>query len=104
MMTRGTTPTITLTVTDVPLSGATIYLAFRQGRHLLIKTADDLTVDTDAGTVEVTLTQAETLQFAPGSCDIQIRGIYATGVSFATEIITDQIYDVIQNGVIATTE
>lgn len=104
MMTRGTTPTITLTVTDVPLSGATIYLAFRQGRHLLIKTADDLTVDTNAGTVEVTLTQAETLQFAPGLCDIQIRGIYATGVSFATEIITDQIYDVIQNGVIATTE
>lgn len=103
-MTRGTTPTITLTVTDVPLAGATIYLAFRQGRHLLIKTDNDLTIDTGAGTVEVTLTQAETLQFAPGSCAIQIRGIYATGVSFATEIITDQIYDVIQNGVIATTE
>lgn len=103
-MTRGTTPTITLTVTDVPLSGATIYLAFRQGRHLLIKSGSDLTVDTAEGTVAVTLTQAETLQFAPGTCEIQIRGIYATGVSFATEIITDQVYDVIQNGIIDTAE
>lgn len=101
-MTRGTTPTITLTVTDVPLTGASLYLAFRQGRHLLLKSGDDLTVDTGESTVEVTLTQAETLQFAPGSCEIQIRGVYATGTSFATEIITDTVYDVIQNGVIDT--
>lgn len=101
-MTRGTTPTITLTVTDVPLSGASLYLAFRQGRHLLLKSGEDLTVDTTNNTIEVTLTQEETLQFAPGGCEIQIRGVYATGTSFATEIINDTVYDVLQNGVIDT--
>ena len=101
-MTRGTTPTITLTVTDVPLSGASLYLAFRQGRHLLIKSGEDLTVDTGNNTIEVTLSQEETLQFAPGSCEVQIRGVYATGTSFATEIIQDTVYDVLQNGVIDT--
>ena len=103
-MTRGTTPTITLTVTDVPLTGATLYLTFRQGRHLLIKTGADLTVDTGHNTVEVTLTQSETLQFAPGSCEIQIRGVYATGTAFATEVIIDNVYDILQNGIIETTE
>lgn len=85
-MRRGTTPTITCTLsTDIDLTECDlIRVIIRQGGHVkLIKEADDVTIQDK--TISVKLSQKETLSFYPGSADIQVRikasdAVYATGV------------------------
>lgn len=100
-MYRGTTPTISLTVTgisDLQLHSA--YLTINQGRFSLEKTLDDMTINTDVLTV--TLTQEETLKFTGGlPAKIQLRCLTKGGVAYATKIITVQIEEILKDGVIS---
>ena len=81
-MIRGTTPTLTFTIrpkrqTDtIDLTEAAhVYLTILQGRTEIEKTETDMEIT--ANTVEVWLTQEESLKLADGSnCDVQINWTY----------------------------
>ena len=81
---RGTTPIFTLTFTDVDLTAAAhVYVTFKQGGRILTKSDADLTVT--ATSIEVPLSQEETLMFATGDVLIQANWT-AAGVRTASEI------------------
>lgn len=86
MIIRGTTPTFTLTVSDaVDLSTAQgVYATFRQGADVITKSGDDIVVS--AHSVDVYLTQAETLLFETGTVDIQLNWTFANGERAASTI------------------
>ena len=82
-MIRGTTPTFTFTIrpkrqTDtINLTEAShVYLTILQGRTEIEKTEDDMEISTN--TVEVWLSQEESLQLVDGgkSCEVQINWTY----------------------------
>lgn len=84
-----TTPTISLTVEGVDLTGQDIYVTIEQGSHELTKSGADLTVayaDPDT-TIEFNLTQEESASFAYSrSAQVQVNWISQNGVRGATTI------------------
>lgn len=93
-MIRGTTPTFELKITDntVDLTQASkVYATFSQYGQTLTKTGQDITVA--ARQVDVYLSQAESLAFAPGAIEIQLNWIYSDDSRAATNIIKVYITD-----------
>lgn len=84
-MYQGTTPTLVLTVTGAEdLDEATCYVTIANSTGKKItKTGDDLAVSDNQ--IAVHLTQEETLQLQPGSCEVQVRWIDANGNAMATD-------------------
>lgn len=80
-MYRGTTPTYTFIMPEsVDISLATgIYVTFCKidGRLIITKTDDDLVVENNS--VEVYLTQEETLSFPNGQIQVQLNWLYPEG-------------------------
>lgn len=69
---RGTTPTLTLTFSDPDLDLTTasdVYVTFRFGETPLTKTGEDLVITEK--TIEVFLSQTETLAFPEGPVEVQ---------------------------------
>lgn len=108
-MRRGTTPTITLTVTNsdgspCDLTGQEIHVTFESGGcrgRKLIKSGDDLAVSLDGGAtvIDVTLTQAETLSFREGgSVRVQVRCIDPSGKAQATDIASFTAGEILEKG------
>lgn len=96
-MIRATTPTFTLTLpetSNVDLTEASkVYFTISQGSFALNK----LVTPTDAHTVEVDLTQDESLNLKDGkSADIQLNWVYSGGKRSATKvksiIVDKQLY------------
>lgn len=92
-MIRYTTPTITLTVEGIDLTGKVIYATFEQGRRKLTKRNADMTVSTvteDERTdtvLAMMLTQEETAAFDfDKSVLVQVNWISVGGIRCATEI------------------
>ena len=90
-----TTPSISLVVESVDLTGQDVYVSLEQGNHELTKTGDSLiiTTDTHGGQTDTesvfTLSQMESASFNFGkSVSIQVNWINASGVRDATEIKT----------------
>lgn len=86
-----TTPTISLTVEEVDLTGNDVYVSLEQGNHELTKSGSDLIISTDEGDTNIifTLTQEESASFNFGkSVSVQVNYISPTGVRDATEIKT----------------
>lgn len=88
-----TTPTITLTVEGVDLTGKDVYASFEQGRRELVKKNEDMTISTE--TVEgrtdtvlsMLLSQEETASFDfDRSVLVQVNWISVGGIRCATEI------------------
>lgn len=97
-MRRGTTPTNTFS-SDVDLTGATVFVDYEQKNRIIIeKTGDDLTVTSEAVTLE--LTQEDTLAFRPGEVLIQIRAVFPDGTAIASNIIRTTAERIIKDGVI----
>lgn len=97
-MRRGSTPTNTFTV-EIDLTGATLFVSYEQnGRVVLEKTGDDLTVTAKSITLE--LTQEDTLSFVPGEVLIQIRYVFPNGAADASNIIRTSFERIIKDGVI----
>ena len=95
-MRRGTTPTNTF-LTDVDLTGATVFVTYEQNGAVVIeKTGSDLTIATDS--VQVLLTQADTLAFKPGAVKIQIRYVDAFGYADASNEISTTMERIIKDG------
>ena len=90
-----TTPTISLTVEDVDLTGNDVYVSLEQGKTELTKTGTDLIIDTETQgqqtdtTITLTLSQTESASFDFGkSVSVQVNWINSSGVRDATEIKT----------------
>ena len=101
---RGTTPTITITVTneDIDLSDVTqvwIYVSQRN-KPKIDKNIDDVTIDTENKTFTVTLTQDDTLALRAGECYFQMRVLLADETALATVATKITVLDVYKNGVI----
>lgn len=101
-MRKGTTPIHHFTV-DLDLTTATeIYLTYKQGcKEIIEKTKKDMTITPD--TVEVTLTQQETLAFS--TCDlnhdkveIQFRAKFTDGSAVASNIMTATVLKILKGG------
>lgn len=86
-MTRGTTPTITLTVNEVDLTDLkSVYVTFCQAGKMLTKQSGDEGVEITEHTVSILLSQEETLSFSPGTAEVQLRGLTNGGNAFATNV------------------
>lgn len=98
-MKRGSTPTNEFSV-DIDLRQATVYVSYEQdGRTVVEKTGDDLTVE--ANKITVKLTQQDTLKFKPGAVLMQIRYVFPfTGDADASNIMQTTAERIIKDGVI----
>lgn len=96
-MRRGTTPTITIT-TDTDLSGASnLFVTFAQrGKIIIEKTLADVTITSEAVTVE--LTQADTLALsADRSVQFQIRATVGSA-KLASNIMSADVDEILKAG------
>ncbi len=87
MAIRGTTPDYILTV-NADLTGKTVYVTIAQypGCKLTL-TGDDLLIYPGEETViNITLTQEQTLGFADGDAEVQVKFISEDGKTHATDI------------------
>lgn len=107
-MYQGTTPSITYTISGYDLTDKTVYVYFKSGSSLLVKTGDGVTVSYDSGTqkstVVCTLSQEETLAMKKGSVKTQIRFIDSGGTALATSKASIRVNDVLQPVVISYSE
>lgn len=85
-MIRATTPTYILTLpqnSGIDLTEAQeVHFTLRQNKYSI----DKIVVPTDSKTVEVTLSQAETINLKEGGAEIQLNWIYADGKRGATYV------------------
>lgn len=102
---RGTTPSITLNITGVDLSDAsvwpTVIVTVENGRNAFDVNRDKLTIATaDAGcSVTFALTQAQTLAFSVmRPTYVQLRAKDAVGDAIATETASVAVEDIVKNG------
>ena len=92
-MRRGTTPTKPVVVKGADLTAMDVRLAFRCGRHLVIKEQGDIEMEAFADSegvtctrIVATLTQRETLKWQAGQkVEVQVRAIDSAGYALATE-------------------
>ena len=97
-MYRGTTPTHVFTVGQDLSEAEVLYLTYTQGKIVVEKTKSDCTITET--TIEVTLTQAETLSFAKsrGAVQVQIRARFADGKAVASNSMTVPVEDILKDG------
>lgn len=99
-MYRGTTPTHTF-ATDIDLTLAeVIYITYeQQGKELIEKEKEDITVESDSLTIK--LTQEETLAFDTiADVKIQIRVRFPDGTALASNIMSVPAREILKDGVI----
>lgn len=94
---RGSTPTNTFEV-DLDLTGATVFITYRQNGKTILEKSEDVVITAEALTVE--LSQEDTLAFADGPCEIQIRYVFPNGKADASNIITATAERILKDGVI----
>lgn len=100
---RGTTPTITCTVTDdagdaIDLTGYTVYFSIGKASNPQLTVTNDQ-MEISANVVNVTLTQAQTLALSKGETLMQLRAIDGT-TAIATETASLTIAPIIYDEVI----
>jgi len=105
-MRRGTTPTLTISVTGLVVSDLkTIRVTFKQGNIELTKTTEQVSVDSENNAISVPLTQEDTLMFGSGAVNVQIRGLLEDGVTaIASTIKSFSMDKILLDGVIEADE
>lgn len=87
---RGTTPVFSLDLEGVDLGGCTVFATIDQNGTQVVKSGEDLIIedmtDAEGTTVNVFLSQADTLEFDVGKADVQVRWINSNDEAFASEI------------------
>ena len=99
-MRRGTTPIISLEV-DFDFTGWELFVTFKNGTKTITIENDGLTLEVEKGTstINVLLTQLQTLSFnANTKCKVQIRA-YKSGSAVATSIETLDVKRILMDGV-----
>ena len=113
-MRRGTTPTHVFYIDDASLENIEeLYITYAQGRRIILeKTLEDVELDTEENTISVSLTQEDTLKFKTTQWSylypnenkkdikvkIQIRLKYEDGSAFASNIMLDDVDDILKDG------
>jgi len=98
-MRRGSTPVNVFDV-DIDLTGATIFITYRQnGVNIIEKTGQDIAVTSKDLTVS--LSQEETLIFTEGVVEIQIRYVFPNGQADASNIMRVSAERILKDGVIS---
>lgn len=96
---RGTTPTIHFTTTVEETDVGAIYITFEQSGEIICE-KDDTAIVWDSTGLSVVLSQEETLKFAPGLINVQIRVRLTSTLATATQILPLMVENVIKGGVI----
>lgn len=105
-MTRGTTPTITLTIHGYDLSANTNYVTLSQTSGTQLTLSGESVVasydsETETSTLQIYLTQEQTLSFnKKQNADIQLRTIDAEGTALASRIYHINVNAILLDGVI----
>lgn len=102
-MYRYTTPTITLTISNLNFSAVSVFrVAMQRGAKQLLREipVDSDAVDAEAGTVTLELSQEETSAWSTGPVDIQVRAVLTSGRVLATNKASVQLEDVLDKVVV----
>lgn len=101
-MTRGTTPTLTFTLSIAPSRFEVLYITAKQtGRVAFEKTLDEMTKNESAKTVSFRLSQEDTLAMSERApILLQARGRLADGSAVASEIRQLSVGEILKEGVI----
>lgn len=102
-MTRGTTPTLKFWLDEsLDLTRLTqLYVTFKGAKAEVDIPMENCTIDYQENTVEVTMTQEQTLEFEDNEfVDMQIRMQMNDGMVFATNIEKRQMKEILKDGVI----
>lgn len=98
-MYRGTTPTLTLELdTDVSLANLTaMWVTFKTPNAEVNKTLADVVIDDAHKTIQVPLSQADTLSINNRSCAVQVRFKNDRGQVYATTISNIDVETVLKD-------
>jgi hypothetical protein len=98
-MWRGTTPTNTFSLPDeISVDDFNvIFLTYSQYGRIVFEVGMDR-MSIAGHTIQIVLTQAETLQFVPGAVQIQMRGRMKDGRAIASNVITTTAKEVLKDG------
>lgn len=103
-MHRGTTPTLSFKFgDDVDLSSINalwITISNKLGSKIKEYSLDKVTILTDHHTINLKLSQEDTLYFGEGDLEIQIRIKKDDGSAYATNIVTTTMQRILKEGVI----
>lgn len=101
-MTRGTTPTIVLTLdTDLPLNNiAELWVTFKASTVEVTKDLSEVLLDSENKTITVELSQEDTLKLYNGICEVQVRFRTSSDLAYATSIATVDVNRILKGGVI----
>lgn len=96
---RGSTPTNIFNL-NFDLTDATVYVTYSQkGKVIVEKTNNQILITEDS--VIVPLTQEDTLKFAVGEVEVQIRYIKQDGTADASNIMTISATKILKDGLIS---
>lgn len=99
-MTRGTTPSYLIDFDEeFDFDEVSKWTVTFSQRPVVLK-KDDPLVDTVEKTLLVSLTQNETLRFKKGTMELQVRGLFADGAAFASDICIVPIEPVLDGRVL----
>lgn len=99
-MRRGTTPSNIFTVDTDLTSAEALYITYRQGYKTVVEKSLTDGIEVTAETITVTLSQADTLKFAKGDVEMQIRARFPGGEAIASQIMTAPVEAILKDGVI----
>lgn len=96
---RGSTPTNIFNL-NIDLTDARVYVTYMQkGKVIVEKSNENLDITSDS--LIVSLTQEDTLKFAPGDVEVQIRYVKADGSADASNIMTISATRILKDGQIS---
>lgn len=96
---RGSTPTNIFNL-NIDLTDARVYVTYMQkGKVIVEKSNENLDITSDS--LVVSLTQEDTLKFAPGDVEVQIRYVKADGSADASNIMTISATRILKDGQIS---
>lgn len=100
-MIRATTPTHVFTFPQDPDEYDEILITYKQDAVVIEKHKTDCTIDGQAKTATVKLTQEETVRFCSGApVKVQVRVAFEGGESFASSIFSVPVGDVLNDEVL----
>lgn len=100
-MYRGTTPTLTIKLNSDAINFDDmdqIWITLRSGTITKTFNKDRIIANKELGTLQVELTQKDTLAFPPGKVAVQLRILMTGGTSYASEIKTINMNPILKEG------
>lgn len=99
-LTRGTTPTITFTFSNVDITSMNVaYLTIKQSKNVIEYDLESAVLDTENNSLAWTLTQADTLLLSPNlKVAIQVRYKLNDDTAGASQVYQVDAYKILKDG------